>query len=403
MRVLHTSDWHLGRKLYDRSRLPEQTQFLAWLLQIIKQEQVQLLLLAGDVFDSSVPPAAVTEAYYDFLFRFYRETQATAIIIAGNHDSAIRLAAPREFLKIARIHVVGNINAKKSDYVIPVTVGAETIWVVALPYLAEGEILSHVSFETEIESVRRYRAAIRTLYAQAVADLPENLPKILMGHFFLDCGVSSDSERPIQVGGSNPVHLDDFPGTVSYVALGHLHRPQTFENLNYPVVFSGSPIPMTFKEAEYTKHVYLLDLLPQAPVTFKPIPVPQFRPLMRVTGTLDQILKMAEQDAWEGALIEVLLNLDLPQIGISDQIRQAFAEKGGEVASVQTQFVSVGAATPLNPEDLTSQSPIEMFNHFYQELYGEPTDSNGAAELVEFQRTFQDLLNLWQQRQEEAE
>jgi hypothetical protein len=125
--------------------------------------------------------------------------------------------------------------------------------------------------------------------------------------------------------------------------------------------------------------------------------------LIRVTGTLDQILEMAQQGAWEGALIEVLLNLDLPQIGISDQIRQAFAEKGGEVASVQTQFVSAGAEMPLNPEDLTSQSPIEMFNHFYQELYGEPTDSKGAAELVEFQRTFQDLLNLWQQQQEERE
>ena len=107
MRILHTSDWHIGHRLYERSRVDEHRKFLEWLLEIIEEREIDALLIAGDIFDTALPSAESTDLYYQFLFRLYEETSASAVIIAGNHDSAIRLAAPREFLKMGRIHVVG--------------------------------------------------------------------------------------------------------------------------------------------------------------------------------------------------------------------------------------------------------------------------------------------------------
>ncbi|MCD4810422.1 MAG: exonuclease subunit SbcD, partial [Methanosarcinales archaeon] len=107
MRILHTSDWHIGKKIYGEDRLDEYARFLDWLLETIIDRNVDVLLVSGDVFDSSMPPARATDLYYRFLFNLYGQTRTHAIIIAGNHDSAVRLAAPGQFLKMARMHVVG--------------------------------------------------------------------------------------------------------------------------------------------------------------------------------------------------------------------------------------------------------------------------------------------------------
>jgi len=399
MRLLHTADWHLGRKLYDRPRIDEHQQFLQWLLGIIKAEHIDGIMVAGDVFDSSIPAAQVVDLYYQFLFQLYQETQAFAVIIAGNHDSATRLAAPRQFLKLARIHLVGSLPAEPVQYGFTIQQGAENVAIIALPYIPEGEILTHVSFETDIESARRYRAMIQMLYQKALRTLPEAVPKILMGHYFLAGSQLGESERPIQVGGSLPVTLEDLPPDVSYIALGHLHRPQSIKNHSCPVVYAGSPIPMTFKEAEYEKKVVIIDLLPDKSTQISEIVIPTFRSLVRVKGGFEDILNRAETEDWDGKLIEVLIELEAPQIGLSDQIRRAFAERGGEVASVQAQLISLPEEEILTPEDITTQSPEDIFKHFYLERYGQPEDKTTQARFESIQNTFNDLIQLWQRRQ----
>lgn len=410
MRLLHTSDWHLGRKLYDRPRLEEQKLFLDWLLKVIQEQAVEVLLLAGDVFDTSVPSAKAMDLFYDFLFQFYEKTSATAVIISGNHDSATRLAAPREFLKIARIHLIGAMPNSNDDhpvagqqYVIPIQKNNEEIAVVALPYLPEGEILSHVSFEEEIDSARRYREAIRCLYARAVKDLAPEIPQILMGHFFMGGGKITDSERTIQVGGSLPVTPADLPATASYAALGHLHRPQQFKKHHFPVVYSGSPIPLTFQEAEYDKKVFLVDTEPGNPVKVSEIVVPVFRPLVRVSGTFEEIMNTALSGDWAGKLIEVTIELSTPQVGLSDQIRQAFAEQAGEVASVQALEKVVESENELSAEEVTSQSTEEIFRRFYFERQGEPADPEAETVFADFQTTFHELMALYNLRQTQKE
>jgi exonuclease SbcD len=173
MRILHTSDWHIGKKIYDQSRMDEYGQFLDWLLNVIIEKGIDVLLVSGDVFDSSVPPAEATDLYYRFLFDLHQRTSAHAVIIAGNHDSAVRLAAPRNFLKMADIHVIGSINGSVRNCVVNLDIGGQISAFAAVPYLNEGDILSHIPLEGEIERSQRYREAVKKVYQDCMSAMLE--------------------------------------------------------------------------------------------------------------------------------------------------------------------------------------------------------------------------------------
>ncbi len=394
MRILHTSDWHIGRKLYDRSRHQEQEQFLNWLLETIQKNEVELLLVAGDIFDSAVPGAQAVDLYYQFLFNFYQKTRASAVIIAGNHDSATRLAAPREFLKMARIHVLGSVNKNPEQNVVLISTSDENVAIIALPYLPEGE-LSHISFESEVDSANRYRAAVRQSYDEAIKRVSPSIPKILMGHFFVSGSQPNGSKPIVQVGGSLPVSLEDFPTDVKYIALGHIHHAQKFMKNGYPIIYSGSPLPYSFDDAIDTKSVFLVDILDNKPVEINELQVPTFRELVRLSGSYDEIITAAEEKDWDGKLIEIQIQLDVPRIGLSDAIRKAFANKGGEVASVQAQLLSLETESTLSAEEVTSQSPKDIFHRFYLEQFGEPEDNSAQENFSSMQNLFDELIQLW--------
>ena len=151
------------------------------------------------------------------------------------------------------------------------------------PTYPENE-LSHISFETEPERVERYRERLKTFYRHCVECMPPGLPKILMGHLFVHGGQVSDSERNIQIGGATAMQISDFPDDVTYVALGHLHRPHAISGANYPVQYAGSPLPLRFNEANYSKKVYLLDVPASGDAQVKEIEIPVFKGLRTVTG-----------------------------------------------------------------------------------------------------------------------
>ncbi len=311
MRILHTSDWHLGRKLYDYSLLHEQEQFLAWLLELIKSENIDLLIVAGDVFDSALPSGDATQAYYKFLYDLHKQSNIPAIIIAGNHDSSARLMAPRNFLAVAGIHIFGYSSHDPLDYLIPVDNGKDAVYVTAIPYISEGDILSHVSFEDTVQRSQRYRIAVSDYYSNCYQQITDDIPCIGVGHFFLQGGTISQSERVINIGGTQPLCKEDLPCGIQYFALGHLHRPQEISNGNMAsIIYSGSPLPMTFKEAKHDKYVYIHDT--NKPSNNQAIPVPVFRELQTVNGTLNQILRVLADNDWHGKLIEANLIIDEP-------------------------------------------------------------------------------------------
>ena len=384
MRILHTADWHIGQRLYERPRLDEHRQFLEWLLETIKCEKVELLLVSGDIFDTSLPSADATNLYYEFLHRFSRETKAYAVITAGNHDSPRHLEAPKEFLKMGRIYVVGRA-ANPDDCVFNFPPDDRKVSVAAVPYLSESE-LSHISFETEPEKAERYRQRMKALYQQCVDAMPAELPKILMGHLFVQNGKESGSERNIQIGGATATYVTDFPDGVDYVALGHLHRPQSINGASYPVRYSGSPLPLRFNEATYRKTVCLLEVpgVDDSP-SVEEVEIPVFKELCTVEGDRESVFTRAREEDWDGKYIRVKLKLDKPEIGIGDLVRAEFREGGGDVLSVELELP--GIPPPPCPSNGDMQDPVKIFKKFHLERCNKEPDE-------QLLQTFKELLEL---------
>ena len=391
MKIIHTADWHIGQRLHERQRLDEHGKFLDWLLETIQEHDVDLLLVSGDIFDTSLPSADATTLYYQFLHRFSAETDASAVITAGNHDSAQHLEAPREFLKMGRIHVVGLASGVDSC-VFTFPPEAPKVAVAAVPYLYESD-LRHLSYETEAAKGERYREWVSRFYADCVAAMPETLPKILMGHFFVQGGKMGDSERNVQIGGATAVHAGDFPEGVDYVALGHLHRPQVIKGAAYPIQYSGSPIPLRFNEARYAKQVYLLEISDAGALTqVEGIEVPVFRELCSVEGDMEAVLREAALGTWNDKYIQVKLRLDAPRVGVGDEVRQAFHQQGGEVLSVEIELPDPMPGPEVSVEAM--QQPEEIFVQFYRSHHEDEPPDDALLE------TFRELLELTEEVEE---
>ena len=359
--------------------------FLEWLLNTIQEHQIELLLVSGDIFDTSLPSAESTNLYYRFLYRLFDETDAYTVITAGNHDSPRHLEAPREFLKMGRIHVVGLAN-EADECVFALPPDNPRVAVAAVPYLSESD-LRHLSYETEADRSERYREWFKTFYADCVAAMPVELPKILMGHLFVQGGKISDSERNVQIGGATATHVGDFPENVSYVALGHLHRPQTIGGTDYPIRYSGSPIPMRFNETGYRKKVYLLELSDDGTlIQNKEIEIPIFKELCTIEGDEVSVLSEAMTEDWNGKYIQVKLKLGTPRVGISDEIRKAFSDRGGDVLSVEVELPEVKPGPTIPVEEM--ERPEKIFEQFHKANFdGEPPDET-------LTQTFNELVQL---------
>jgi len=390
MRILHTADWHIGQRLHERQRTDEHEQFLDWLLNTIQEHQVELLLVSGDIFDTALPSSESTNLYYRFLYRLFDETEAYTMITAGNHDSARHLEAPREFLKMGRIHVVGLAN-EAADCVIALPPDNPRVAVAAVPFLSESD-LRHLSYETEVDRNERYREWFKTFYADCVAAMPAELPKILMGHLFVQGGKVGDSERNVQIGGATATHASDFPQNVSYVALGHLHRPQTIKGTDYPVRYSGSPIPLRFNETGYRKVVYLLELSDDGRlIRDEELAIPIFKELCTVEGDEASILLDAMAGDWEGKYIQVKLKLTAPRVGISDEIRKVFSDRGGDVLSVELEQPKTEIGPSPDPGAIAY--PQKIFNLFHKANFNDqPPDET-------LTQTFSELVQIVKETQ----
>lgn len=384
MRILHTADWHIGQRLHERQRIDEHKEFLNWLLNTIKEQKVDILLVSGDIFDTALPSAEATNLYYSFLFQLFNETDAYTVIIAGNHDSPRHLDAPKEFLKMGRIHVIG-LAQDPVDCVVEIPHDNPRVAVAAVPYLSESE-LPHVSYESEIEKNERYRERLKSFYAECVESMPSDVPRILMGHLFVHGGAVGDSERNIQIGGATAIHPNDFPDDVDYVALGHLHRPQNIKGKEYPIQYSGSPIPLRFNEARYDKKAFLLEFSDDATlIRNDEINIPIFKELITLEGAENDILSQAMLGNWDGKYIQVKLKLDTARAGVADEIRKAFSDRGGDVLTVEVDLPNEGDKPKIKVEDM--KKPEEIFDQYHQTKFSTPPDES-------LKQTFKELLEM---------
>ena len=310
MKLLHTSDWHLGRMLYTKKeRTEEHIRFLEWLLDTIRENEIDILLVAGDIFDSTSPANTSLKMYYDFLLKVRNCGCSHVVIVGGNHDSPSLLDAPKEILSVLNVKVVGKAceNPEDEVFVLNAENGQPVAIVCAVPFLRERDISKYTEGESYSDRSKRISDCIRKHY-EAVAEiaksrkneLGQDIPVIATGHLSVAGGKIGDGVRDIYIGNVECVENDIFPSTFDYVALGHYHIPSVISD---SVRYCGSPIPMGFGEANQQKNVVIVDF-ENGNKTITGIPVPVFQKLESIAGDKESIsnrlqqLKESDEPVW---------------------------------------------------------------------------------------------------------
>lgn len=357
MKILHSADWHLGARLVERERLPEQAAFLDWLLEVLKTEQVDALLVSGDVFDAANPPQEAVALYFDFLKRLADLKTVKAVITGGNHDSASHLNAPRELLRRFDVHVFGHGGA---DTV--VDLGGAVV--AAVPFLRERDLRQAAAGESIATVQDQMKGAIRAHYAAQLATCREaagGRPVVAMGHLTVLGAVTSDSEREVHIGNLGHVGADVFEG-FDYTALGHLHRPQKVAGRE-TVRYSGSPIPLSFSEAGDAKSVVVIDT---DGMNLRLLPVPVTRPLIRAEAaraTLAADLQTVPAGSWA----EITVKMDAPEPDLDRQVREAAGGRFEVLKVLAALPLSEAAPWQATAPALNDLQPREVFRELLKE------------------------------------
>lgn len=403
MRLLHTSDWHLGQCLHQFERSYEHGRFLDWLLEALVKEQIDALLIAGDIFDSANPPAAAQAQLYRFLTEARRHVPHLNIVVtAGNHDSPSRLEAPAPLLQLFEANVVGQVGRIEGEQdlnrlVVPLKnrLGETYAWCIAMPFLRTSDV-------PRIEDTTDpYMAGVQALYAKAFA-LARNKRQagqaiIAIGHCHMTGGsISEMSERRIVIGGSEALSADIFDADITYVALGHLHLPQPVGG-NPARRYSGSPLPMSFSEIHYPHQVVIVDLDAEQVSSIRELRVPRFVDLLRIPakpGLLEDVvaelaaLTLTERPEKEWPYLQVRVQLTQPEPSLRTQIEAAIVGKPVRLTGIETTYVRSGKeeiAPSLSVDELALLGPADFFQRLFVHRYGgqAPTElMNAFAELV---------------------
>lgn len=410
MRLLHTSDWHLGQTLHNFERTYEHQCFLDWLLEAIVSEQADALLIAGDIFDNANPPAASQKQLYRFLQQArLRVPHLNLILIAGNHDSPGRLEAPGPLLEAHGTHVIGYI-VRDADgqidlerLVLPLTGkgGAVEAWCIAIPFLRPGDVprVAMASGAEPGSDPDTYLAGIALLYRQTLAlALSKRQPGqaiLAMGHCHMVGGaMSNDSERRIVIGGTEMLPAGIFDSSIAYAALGHLHLAQKVGQQQH-IRYCGSPIPLSFAETSYQHQILRIDLDCERVSAIAPLQVPRAVDLLRVPdkpAPLDAVL--VQLNALQPALLElkaqpfleVRVHLDAPQPGLRSRIEAALEGKAVRLAKIETSSAACSQTNGdaiLTLDQLAQLQPDDVFKRLYQQKFGDVAPSEQLSAFAE--------------------
>lgn len=402
MRLLHTSDWHLGQTLHNYERGYEHQRFLDWLLDTLVAERVDVLLVAGDVFDNANPSAASQKQLYVFLQQARARLPALQlIVVAGNHDSAGRLEAPAPLLAAHGTHVIGHLlRGENGDIdlerlLLPLS-GADgrvQAWCLAVPFLRPGDVPKLPAGDTQ----DAYLGGIALLYRQltdlALARRQPGQAIVAMGHCHMVGGeMSNDSERRIVIGGTEMLPSGIFDTTIAYAALGHLHKAQAVGGQEH-IRYCGSPIPLSFAEVNYRHQVLCLDIDGETLQSVRVIEVPRAVPLLRVPATpapiaevLAQLAALDVPDAPAEAqpFLEVRVRLDAPEPGLRTRIETALDGKPVRLAKIETSSAARSSAPEnMTLDQLSQLQPDDIFRRLYQQKYAKEAPPELLSALAE--------------------
>ncbi|MCL2158439.1 MAG: exonuclease subunit SbcD [Oscillospiraceae bacterium] len=373
MRILHTSDWHLGKTLYSKKeRHEEQLAFLDWLQSTAKSRSINALIVAGDIFDTVSPSSASQKMYYDFLLKIRDFGCENVIIVGGNHDSPSFLGAPKEILAALDVHVIGSAGENLEDEIIVICDKKKNpaLIVCAVPFLRERDISRFAEGEAYSDRSKRILESIKLHYEKIAAlaerkrdEIGADIPIIATGHMSVagKNAAKGDGVRDIYIGNIEAVGSDIFPKIFDYVALGHYHvSSEIEENIRY----SGSPIPMGFGEAEQKKCVFIVDF-GEGEAKIETLEIPVFQRLESICGDKAYIearideLKKADTSVW----VEIIYDGNEIFSDLKPWAEEKTADSKIEILNhIDRQYVAAVLASEEEAKPLEEFDKFEVFD-----------------------------------------
>ena len=371
MKILHTSDWHLGQHFMMKSREAEHRAFLCWLVEVVSEQSIDVLLVAGDIFDSASPPSYARKLYSDFIVNLQRAGCTQLIIVSGNHDSVAVLNESKNLLSALNISVLAGLSDDASDHLITVTDQQDNkALICALPFLRATDVMSSEAGSSAEQKQINLQQGIANTYQELFQlaeqqKTSESTPILATGHLTaLGCSVS-ESVRDIYIGTLTAFPAQHFPA-FDYIALGHLHRAQKVMKSEH-IRYSGSPIALSFDEAKHEKHIIVAEFNEGADkkteLTTTEVSIPTFQPLAVLKGDLATIISELNTliDAKTSAWVEVKVQESFYRSDVQAQLNELVANTDVEILKItmpkidensQWQTEQVETLDQLKPEDL---------------------------------------------------
>lgn len=386
MRILHTSDWHLGKSLEQINRIGEQREFIDCLCKTVEVEKIDLVLIAGDIYDTYNPSAAAEELFYDAVERLNNKGKRAVIVIAGNHDNPERLCAASPLAYKNGIILLGYPGSDAGIYKIAgehirivdsgpgwlelyISGSDHNAVILTLPYPSEArleEVLSRQIDEGILQ--KAYSDKIGSMLSILAGKFREDTINLAVGHLFLKGGKESDSERTLQVGGALTVDPFILPSNAHFIAMGHLHRPQEIRNAPCPVFYSGSPLAYSFSEAEYSKAVYLINAVPGEKADIKPLILDCGKPLRKWAAKdgIEQALKWCEEGRDLNAWVD--LEIFTERVLTTDEQKNLRSLHPG-IINIRP-VIKTGNTEVLNIQNREGGKIDELFKDYYKYRMG---------------------------------
>jgi exonuclease SbcD len=357
MRILHTSDWHLGRQFHNQSLLEDQRHALQQICTIVAEQQVDVVIVAGDIYDRSVPPAAAVDLLSETIDRICHQLQVPMIVIAGNHDSPQRLGFGARQLATAGLYVVGSL-WQLPELIILTDRQGEKVAFYPIPYADPATVRNLHGVE-----VATHEDAMRHLINLIHATHDPEVVAVAIAHCFLAGGEGSESERPLSMGGVETVPVQLFTDFV-YTALGHLHGPQ-FRGAE-TIRYSGSPLKYSFSEERQNKSVTLIDLSSKDNISITQIPLIPIRNMRTINGKLEDIIAAGRADSQRDDYLRIQLTDTHSILDVMNKLRDVYPnvlhlERPGFVSE---RLVQAG-------RERLQRGELAMFHDFYQQITGE--------------------------------
>lgn len=362
MRFIHTSDWHIGRQLHNQSLLEDQAYVLDQIVTLAELHSVDAVIIAGDIYDRSIPPASAVALLDAVLNRLITELGLQVLMIAGNHDGHERLGFAAKQMAASGLHIIGPLQADFTP--IRLTSPSGDAYFYPLPYAEPATVRQVFEADAKGLSVSSHEEAMALLLEQVHSHDSQGLPKVVVSHCFLDGGSESESERPLSIGGADKISPRLF-SEFDYVALGHLHGPQ-YKGCEH-VRYSGSILKYSFSEQHQHKSVTLVDVAAQTPAQIQLLPLTALRDVRIIEGELAHLLDLGKTDAKREDYLMVRL---LDKHAILDAMGKLRSVYPNVLHLERTGLMAGEQAVALN-RDHIKKGEMAMFRDFFSQVSGE--------------------------------